>query len=236
MGKLTGRFFSLFFLLFLYYNQLMQTQKKHFNVNGILLVLLVLFSPGQANSQWKQPIALQPFGAIEPQLLQQVVNGIKKIFCKVEVDIQPAIPLPKYAYYKPRNRYRAEKLLNYLESYYVQQKKKKYVKIIGLTIKDISTTKGQYYDWGIFGLAYLNARPCVVSTFRLKRNAKSEKHFIERLIKVVIHELGHTFGASHCPVKGCVMEDARGTIKTVDAGGVEFCSRCKQKLYRVLCR
>jgi hypothetical protein len=109
MGKLTGRFFSLFFLLFLYYNQLMQTQKKHFKVSGILLVLLVLFSPGQANSQWKQPIALQPFGTIEPQLLQQVVNGIKKIFCKVEVDIQPAIPLPKYAYYKPRNRYRAEK-------------------------------------------------------------------------------------------------------------------------------
>ena len=28
----------------------------------------------------------------------------------------------------------------------------------------------------------------------------------------------HSFGASHCPVKGCVMEDDRGTIKTVDAG------------------
>jgi archaemetzincin len=214
----------------------MQTQKEHFMINGILLVLLVLFFSTQSNSQWKQPVALQPFGTIDHQLLQQVVNGIKKIFCKVEVDIQPAIPLPKYAYYKPRNRYRADKLLNHLESFYDQQKKKKYVKIIGLTSKDISTTKGQYYDWGIFGLAYLGARPCVVSTFRLKRNAKSEKHFIERLIKVVIHELGHTFGAPHCPEKGCVMEDARGTIKTVDAGGVEFCSRCKRKLYRVLCR
>jgi archaemetzincin len=214
----------------------MQTQKEHFKVNGILLVFLVLLFSIQANSQWKQPVALQPFGKIDPQLLQQVVNGIKKTFCKVEVDIRPSIPLPKYAYYKPRNRYRAEKMLNYLESFYAHQKKKKYVKIIGLTSKDISTTKGQYYDWGIFGLAYLDARPCVVSTFRLRRNAKSGKHFMERLIKVVIHELGHTFSASHCPVKGCVMEDARGTIKTVDAGGVEFCSRCKEKLYRVLCR
>ena len=111
----------------------MQTQKEHFKIKGILLVLLVLLFSGQANSQWKQPIALQPFGTIEPQLLQQVVNGIKKIFCKVEVDIQPTIPLPKSAYYKPRNRYRADKLLNYLESYYANQKKKKYVKIIGFT-------------------------------------------------------------------------------------------------------
>ncbi|MFC2146291.1 zinc-dependent metalloprotease family protein, partial [Acidobacteriota bacterium] len=127
------------------------------------------------------------------------------------------------------------KLLNYLENF-AHQKKKKYVKIIGLTRKDISTTKGKYYDWGIFGLAYLDAGPCVVSTFRLRRNAKSGKHFMERLIKVVIHELGHTFGASHCPEKGCVMEDARGTIKTVDAGGVGFCSRCREKLFQVLCR
>lgn len=200
------------------------------------MALLVLLFSNQVKNQWKQPIALQPFGKIDPQLLQQVVNGIKKIFCKVEVNIQPAIPMPKYAYYKQRKRYRAEKLLNYLESFYHHQKKKKYVKIIGFTRKDISTTKGKYYDWGIFGLAYLGDRPGVVSTFRLRRNAKSEKHFMERLIKVVIHELGHTFGVSHCPVKGCVMEDARGTIKTVDAGGAEFCFRCKQKLYRVLCR
>lgn len=214
----------------------MRIQKQHFRVNGILPVLLVLLLSTQANSQWKQPVALQPFGTIENQLLLQVVNAVEKSFCKVEVDIQPAIPLPKSAYYKPRNRYRAEKLLDYLESYYASQKKKKYVKIIGLTGKDISTTKDQYYDWGIFGLAYLDAGPCVVSTFRLRRNAKSGKHFMERLVKVVIHELGHTFGASHCPVKGCVMEDARGTIKTVDAGGVEFCSRCREKLFRVLCR
>ncbi len=124
---------------------------------------------------------MQPFGTIDHQLLQQVVNGIKKTFCKVEVDIHPAIPLAKYAFYKPRNRYRAEKLLNYMENYYAHQKKKKYVKIIGLTRKDISTTKGQYYDWGIFGLAYLDAAPCVVSTFRLKLNAKSRKHFMERM-------------------------------------------------------
>jgi len=93
-------------------------------VNGIPLVLLVLLLSTQANSQWKQPVALQPFGTIEHQLLEQVVNAVKKSICKVEVDIQPAIPLPKYAYYKPGNRYRADKLLIYLESYYANQNKR----------------------------------------------------------------------------------------------------------------
>jgi predicted Zn-dependent protease len=101
----------------------MQTQKEHFKVSGILLVLLVLLFSTQANSQWKQPVALQPFGTIDHQILQQVVNGIKKSYCKVEVDIRPAIPLPKYAYYKPRNRYRAEKLLNYLEPFPAAKKR-----------------------------------------------------------------------------------------------------------------
>ena len=61
----------------------MQNQKEHFKVNGILLVLLVLLFSTQANSQWKQPVALQPFGTIENQLLLQVVNAVKKSFCKV---------------------------------------------------------------------------------------------------------------------------------------------------------
>ena len=57
----------------------MQTQKEHVKLNGILLVILALFFSTQANSQWKQPVALQPFGTIDHQLLQQVVNGIKKM-------------------------------------------------------------------------------------------------------------------------------------------------------------
>ena len=73
----------------------MQTQKKHFKVNGILLILLVLLFSVQANSQWKQPIALQPFGTIDHQLHQQVVNSIKKTFCKVEVDIPDCHPPAK---------------------------------------------------------------------------------------------------------------------------------------------
>ena len=41
-----------------------------------------------------------------------------------------------------------------------------YDKVIGLTESDISTTKGEYDDWGIFGLGNLSGRACVVSDYR----------------------------------------------------------------------
>ena len=40
--------------------------------------------------------------------------------------------------------------------------------------------------------------------------------FAERFSKVVIHELGHALGLSHCETPGCVMRDAEGKISTVD--------------------
>ncbi len=51
-----------------------------------------------------------------------------------------------------------------------------------------------------------------------------------RLVKVVNHELGHTLGLPHCPSAGCLMEDAKGTIVTVDNETGAFCDGCKKKL------
>ena len=72
--------------------------------------------------------------------------------------------------------------------------------------------------------------PCVVSTYRLKRGRATKKKFFNRLVKVVNHELGHTFGLGHCPIRNCLMEDAKGTIKTVDRETGKLCNLCKDKL------
>lgn len=69
----------------------------------------------------------------------------------------------------------------------------------------------------------------MVSTFRLTRGA-SRDLFYRRLIKVVNHELGHTFGLPHCPNERCLMGDAKGTIVTVDRETGALCDQCRETL------
>lgn len=215
----------------------MKSIKKSFLVAYSVLFLLLLTAASTVlQSGSRVRVALQPLGKVDNALLQVVKTGIHKEFGDINIAIFPAIDLPKSAYYKPRKRYRAEKLLYYLRSYYQINKPGKFNRVLGVTTRDISATKGKYYDWGIFGYAFLGGGPAVISNYRLKRNARSQAHVVERVIKTAVHELGHTFGLVHCPVYGCIMQDAKGTIKTVDQESGRFCRRCRNLLYSILKR
>ena len=117
-----------------------------------------------------------------------------------------------------RQRYRAEKILEFLYSLRTD----KIDKIVGLTSSDISTTKDPYDDWGIFGMAFINGSTCVVSTFRLGEGKVDTVLFHERLKKVIAHEVGHILGLPHCPTPGCLMQDAQGRIATIDGSDGVF--------------
>ena len=170
-------------------------------------------------------IALLPLGIVDEGAIAAAAAGIEKAY-RARVKVLPAEPLPARAYYRPKSRYRAEIILDVLRDTSCGG----CAKIAGITGADISTTKGTIHDWGIFGLATIHGRSCVVSTFRLGRGGASREHFLERLVKVVNHELGHTFGLDHCPTPGCIMEDAKGTIRTVDRESGRFCDRCRKRL------
>jgi archaemetzincin len=171
-------------------------------------------------------IAIQPMGDFDTMLVRELPPLIVAQFGNPVVRILAPIPLPAQAFYKPRGRYRAEILCAYLDSLNAGTS----TKILGCTRKDISTTKGEYPDWGIFGLGFLNRAPCVVSTFRMSKNA-DKGLFRQRFQKVVIHELGHTFGLDHCPDDFCIMADYKGTIKSLDASKASFCAKCSITLH-----
>lgn len=135
-------------------------------------------------------------------------------------------PLPQNAYYKPRERYKADSLLKYLALI----NNNKYLFVAGLTSKDISYKKGSIADYGIFGLGTLNAKGCVTSSFRLKKNA-SVSLLQARIQKVILHEIGHNHGLPHCqtPIP-CFMKDAKGKIGTVDNYPFDVCKNCKIRL------
>jgi archaemetzincin len=173
-------------------------------------------------------VAIQPMAEVDPLSNPKIRAGIEGFF-PVRVAVQPATDLPPDAFYKPNQRYRAEQLLTFLDSL-CAERGNEFLKMIGITSVDISTTKGEVFDWGIFGLGYMPGRVCIVSTFRLGRKKAGEIKFFERLVKVVNHELGHNFGLDHCPVPGCLMEDAKGTVKTVDRETGELCPDCQARL------
>lgn len=174
-------------------------------------------------------IGLYPLSSFDSVYLAPLKAEVEH-FYGYQVVIMQGSELPKSAYYSPRNRYRADSLLDYL----LQVRPVSIDYLVGLTEKDISCTNGNYPDWGVFGLGFLPGKSCVISTFRLRKGVTSENHFRERLSKVVLHELGHNFGLDHCQNKNCFMHDAEGTIKSVDREQKNLCSDCKQNLKRLM--
>jgi len=167
---------------------------------------------------------LQPLGK---GLAADHVDTVKRAllaFYPLHVLELASVALPSEAYYAPRNRYRAERILNFLEATAAHDA----YRVLGLTALDISTTKGSIPDWGILGLAAIDGRACVLSAFRCSRGVDRARARA-RLGKVAVHEIGHTLGLEHCSTVGCLMEDARGTVTTTDRE-YDLCARCHDLL------
>jgi archaemetzincin len=161
-------------------------------------------------------IDIQPYEGLSEDIVNYVYSELKKVCPKV--NLLKVKPLPKRAYYKPRNRYRADTIIALQRDYTLDGHV-----TMGLTNKDISSDNGAIYDWGIMGLGFIDGKACVASTFRVSKTKTKEQYF-----KVAIHELGHTQGLDHCPDVTCLMTDANGKNNTDKEIG--FCKKCKAHL------
>jgi len=171
-------------------------------------------------------VALLPYKGFDATLIDFVNKETETFYqCKV-VALKP-VELPSFAFYAPRNRYKADSLLVYEDRLI----NKGIDAIAGLTNKDISTSKDKIPDWGVFGLGMCPGQVCVISTHRLQDASVPREKLKERLIKVVLHEIGHNLGLPHCTNDPeCLMTDAGGTIKQVDREKKWICPSCRLKL------
>jgi archaemetzincin len=174
------------------------------------------------NNPQRLSIIIQPFDGLPKSTTDFVTEQLKEIYSG-HIIVNKSIPFPNNAINHDKTRYRADSLIKYLNNF-----AKEGQLIIGLTNKDISTTKGKNSDWGVMGLGFSPGKSCIASTFRL-----NGRNRLEKLYKVAIHELGHTQGLAltktkHCPEKTCLMRDAEGKDHLDELK--YFCSKCKPVL------
>jgi archaemetzincin len=187
-------------------------------LKGIIFAtaLLMLASCRYHSTHSNRVIVVQPFADFSLALTDSMVEVIKKTIPNTIV--RGPIDLPVQAYTQPRNRYRADTLIRFLNKYGCLD-----TVIIGFTNKDISATKGNISDWGIMGLGDCPGNACVVSTYRISKTNLNSQFY-----KLIMHELGHTQGLPHCSNKTCFMRDAEGGNPIDEEKG--FCEACKSYL------
>ncbi|MDZ7738558.1 MAG: archaemetzincin family Zn-dependent metalloprotease [Bacteroidales bacterium] len=85
----------------------------------------------------------------------------------------------------------------------------------------------------IFGQSFLNGSTGIVSLYRLRNELyglpQDDRLLTERFRKVIIHELGHSFGLIHCLNPSCIMRSST-YVEDLDQKKLEFCNKCAKGL------
>jgi archaemetzincin len=159
------------------------------------------------------------FEGVDEKPILEIVPWLEKAFkFPVEV-IEKRVPLPAEAYNKDKKQYFAYDALEYA----IKAAPADAVRVLAFFPEDMYV--GQHaYD---FGFADPDGRGVIINVKRLQCGEK--RRYFGRLLKISLHELGHTFGLKHCNYQHCVMLNP-AEISALDALPVEFCGYCQGRL------
>lgn len=172
----------------------------------------------------KKGILLISFGYFENDFLKKLANDIQREYNMLVRFEESHLDLSDY-YDPARRQYEGNKLIRFMDS----MASSTAYKTIGLFRVDLFIPILTF----IFGQAFLNGKTGIASLYRLKNEQygmkPNEELLYDRFRKVVIHELGHTFGLIHCPVPSCVMRSST-YVEDIDQKKHHICYKCREKI------
>ena len=167
-----------------------------------------------------QKIIISPIENIDVCNYQLLGQEIHRTF-GFQAEIKSLLQDINFAYDLKRDQYHSTVILEKLANTSPSQT----FKVAAITNKDLFIPILTH----VYGEAQLAGKACIVSIYRLQEGlsiAAIEKEFENRVLKEVLHELGHTFNLRHCNDKSCIMHYCR-SIKDVDRKSDQLCRYCK---------
>jgi archaemetzincin len=165
-------------------------------------------------------IALTKMGRM-PQTALRVITANIQAMLETSVEMLPAMVIPEEAFQHRRCQYDAGLVLKYLARFSFPQ----HSRLLAITDVDLCTPIHTF----VFGEAQFGLKLAIISDFRLKHmedgGMASEGTYYERLAKVALHEIAHTFSLYHCETPKCLMRFSQG-LGHLDELDIYFCERC----------
>lgn len=172
----------------------------------------------------QQSILLVSHGSFEKEIHENLNIKISREFHYPVRFEESTIGISEF--YDPgRRQYDANQILQKIELL----SSNNVVKAIGLFRVDLFIPILTY----IFGQAIYKGNSGIASLYRLRNEQygmkKDDLLLNNRFCKVVIHELGHTFGLKHCYNTNCVMRSST-YVEDIDQKSGNLCMQCRTEI------
>lgn len=159
-------------------------------------------------------------GSVDQSLLKHLAGCIAAR-CGLTCKISASMESPEYAYNETRGQYNSKLILKHL----LQQCPSDTLRLIGVTPVDLYVPILKF----VYGLAQIEGQCSIISLHRLYPKLYGQLPnpdlVLGRLAKTTLHELGHTFGITHCRDRRCVMYSST-RIEHTDFKQPDFCLTC----------
>ena len=163
-------------------------------------------------------LVVQPFGAVPVEVTDALAASLSMF--DMDIEIRNSISIPSDSYDASRAQYRAESFMQTCGQVDGDR-------VLGVAAVDIFAEPLNF----VFGQAEISGKAAVISIARLAHRDRMK--FNQRVAKEAVHELGHTFGLTHCTDPKCVMSFSN-SLDDTDHKGMNYCDSCFDAIPRAL--